>query len=60
MAPSHGLGGAAVARPWERRRVCGRQFHDGWLGLDLNLPFRSIEAMPLDWDRAYEIPSVVF
>jgi hypothetical protein len=24
MAPSHGLGGATVSRPWERRRVCGR------------------------------------
>ncbi|XP_008653975.1 tuliposide A-converting enzyme 1, chloroplastic [Zea mays] len=42
------------------RQVCGRRSYDGWLGLDLSLPFRSIEAMPLDWDRAYEIPSLVF
>jgi hypothetical protein len=43
--------------PWERRRVCGRRSPDGWLGLDLSLPFRSIKAMSLDRDRVYEISS---
>jgi hypothetical protein len=53
----------SAAAPWcvvGRRQVCGRRFQDGWLALDLSLPFRSIVAVPLDLDRAYEIPSLVF
>jgi hypothetical protein len=50
----------ARRRNWDvggGRRVCGRRSQDGWLGLDPGLPFRSIEAIPLDRDRVYEIPS---
>jgi hypothetical protein len=42
--------GAVPVRRWGTRggrRVLGHRSQDGWLGLDLRIPFRSIVAVPL-------------